>query len=103
MLEHAVWFDLVERGLEETLLLQFIVIIVISNRCELLCFLIEEFKVGSALVLDVFRLLCFGGPFVLVAPLFLILFIVKTRVFEVIFFLGFFAVWNILAVSSWDF
>ena len=103
MLEHAVRFDLVERGLEETLLLQFVVVIVVSNRCELLGFLVEEFKVSSALVLHVFRLLGFGGPFILIAPLFFVLLIVETGVLEIIFLLGFFAICINLAVEPCGF
>lgn len=91
MFEHAIGFNLVERRLKKTLLLQFIVVIV-SNGSEFLCLLIEELKIGSTLILDIFRFFGFSGPFILVAPLFLVFLVFVVRVFEIIFFLGFFPV-----------
>lgn len=52
MLEHAVWLKLVQRGLQETLLVH-LVIVIVGKRAELLSLLVQELEIGSALVLNV--------------------------------------------------
>jgi hypothetical protein len=52
MLEHAVRLNLVQRGLQETLLVH-LVIVIIGKRAELLSLLVQELEIGSALVLNV--------------------------------------------------
>lgn len=52
MLEHAIRLDLVQGSLEETLLIQ-ILVIVISIRAELLSLLVEELEIGGALIRNV--------------------------------------------------
>jgi hypothetical protein len=91
MLEHAIRFDLIKRRLQETLLFQLIVIIICHGR-ELLRFLVEEFKVSGAFVLDIFFIFGFSSPLVLITPFFFVFFIIVGRVLEVIFFLGIFTV-----------
>ena len=92
MLEHAVGFNLVKRCFEESLLFQFIVLIIIVNGRKFLSFLVEELKVRGTLILDIFRLLGFSSPLVFVAPLFLLFFVIVVRVFEIVFLLGLFTV-----------
>lgn len=92
MLEHAIRLDLVKRCLEQALFLK-LVVVIISDRGELLSFLIEELEVSGALVLHVLCLFGLVGPLILVTPFFvLFFFVVVIRIFEVVLLLGLFAV-----------